>query len=60
MLYFLEIIQLLVEETNKYYEQHLDTLHERWSPVPDVTIQEIYFILATIVQMEHGQENTLK
>jgi hypothetical protein len=26
MLFFLEIIELLVEETNKYYQQYLDTL----------------------------------
>jgi hypothetical protein len=26
MLFFLEIIQLLIEETNRYYYQYLDTL----------------------------------
>jgi hypothetical protein len=41
MLSFIEIIPLLVEETNRYYHQYLDTLEGR-SPLPDVTIQEMY------------------
>jgi len=30
MLFYFEIIQLLVEETNMYYQQYLDTQDERW------------------------------
>jgi len=53
MLLFLEIIQLLVKETNNYYQQYLDTLDEE-SPCLDVTIQEMYCFLAIIVQMGHN------
>jgi hypothetical protein len=34
---FSEAIKLLVAETNRYYHQHLDTLDEVPSPIPDVT-----------------------
>jgi hypothetical protein len=44
MLFFLEIIQLMVDETNKYYLKYFHTLDEGWSPLPDATIQEIYFL----------------
>jgi hypothetical protein len=37
MLYFAGIIQLLVEETNRYYHQELDRLEDGPSPRPDVT-----------------------
>jgi hypothetical protein len=53
MLYFLEIIHLLVEEINRYYQQHLDTLDE-------VTIQEMYSFLAISVQMRHDQKDPMK
>jgi hypothetical protein len=42
MLFFLEIIQLLAEETNKCHQQCLATLDEEDSPLHDVTIQEMY------------------
>jgi hypothetical protein len=41
MLFFFEIIQLLVEETNGYHKQYLDTLDKGRSPLPDVTVQEM-------------------
>jgi hypothetical protein len=31
-----------------------------WSPLPDVTIQEMYTFLAIIVQMVHDQKDRLK
>ena len=53
MLFLFEIIQLLVEETNGYYHQHLDTLDEGRSPLPDVTVQEMCSFLTIIVHMGH-------
>jgi hypothetical protein len=43
LLLFVEVIQLLVVEINKYYNQYLDTLDNdgRCSQLPDVTIQEM-------------------
>jgi hypothetical protein len=49
MLYFLEIIYLLVEETNKYYQQYFDIPDRGQSPLPHVTIQKICSFLAIIV-----------
>ena len=37
LLYFAEIITLLVVETNRYYHAHLDRFDEGPSPQPDVT-----------------------
>jgi hypothetical protein len=48
MLFFVEIIQLLVEETNRYHHQHLDTLDKGQSPLPDVNVQEMCLFLAII------------
>jgi hypothetical protein len=53
MLFFFEIIQLSVEETNRYYHQYLGTLDKEWSPLPDVTAQEMCLFVAIIVQMGH-------
>jgi hypothetical protein len=60
MLYFLELTQLLMEETNKYYQQYFETLDEGWSPLPDMSIQETSFFLAMLMQMRHDQKETLK
>jgi len=56
MLYFLEITQLLVEESNKYYQQYLDTLDKRCSTLSTVTTQEMYLFF----QMEHDQRDKVK
>jgi hypothetical protein len=42
MFLFYEIMQLLVEKTNRYYHQYLEILDEECSPLPDATIQEMY------------------
>jgi hypothetical protein len=60
MPFFLEIIQLLVVETNRYYHQDLDTLDEGGSPLPNVTVQEMYLFLVIILQMGHDLKDTLK
>ena len=53
LLYFAEIISLLVVETNRYYHQYLDTLDHGPSPVPDITEAEMFVFLAVTVQMGH-------
>jgi hypothetical protein len=60
MLFFLEIIQLLVVETNRFYNQYLDSLNDIWSPLPDMTLKEMYSFLALILQMGHDIRDTLK
>jgi hypothetical protein len=49
---FLEIKKLVVEETNTYYHQYLDMLDERRCPQSDVTIHEMCFFLAIILQIK--------
>jgi hypothetical protein len=41
VLFFLEIMQLLVEETNVYYHQYLKIVDEGCSPLPYVSIPEM-------------------
>jgi hypothetical protein len=60
MLFFFTIIQQLVEETNRYYHQNLDMLDEGCSPLPDLTVQDMYLFLAIIVQVGHDQREMLK
>jgi hypothetical protein len=48
MLFFVEIIQLLVEETNRCYYHYLDTLDKGKSPLPDMTVQEMCLFVAII------------
>jgi hypothetical protein len=60
MLFFLEIIHLLVVETNRYYHQYRDSLDDGQSPLPDLTVQEMYSLLALILQMQHDIRDTLK
>jgi hypothetical protein len=60
-LFFMHI-QLLVAETNKYYNQHLDTLDndDGHSQLPDVTVQKMYVFLALTIHMGHDKWDTLK
>src|SRR5215510_12576011 len=53
LLYFAEIITLLVVETNRYYHDHLDRIDEGPSPLPDVTEAEMLVFLAITIQMGH-------
>jgi hypothetical protein len=53
LLYFAEIITLLVVETNRYYHDHLDRLDEEPSPLPDVTEAEMLVFLVITIQMGH-------
>ncbi|PNF42631.1 hypothetical protein B7P43_G01270 [Cryptotermes secundus] len=60
MLYFAGIIHLLVEETNRYYHQHVDRRQDGPSPRPDVTESEMFLFLGIIIQMGHDIRGRLK
>ena len=60
LLYFAEIITLLVMETNKYYHDNLDRLDERPSPLPDMTEAKMLVFLALTIQMGHYIWDKLK
>jgi hypothetical protein len=59
-IFFLGIMQLLVEETNRFYHQYLEAAAEGHSPLPDVTLQETYLFLSIIAQMGCYQTDRLK
>jgi hypothetical protein len=56
LLYFAEIITLLVVETNRHYHDHLD---EGPSPLSDVTEAKMLVFLALTIQMGHCIWNKL-
>jgi hypothetical protein len=60
MLYFTEIIHLLVEESNRYHHQYLASLEDRPSPLPDVTDSEIFLFLGIIIQMDHDIRDRIR
>jgi hypothetical protein len=60
MLFFTGIIHLLVEETNLYYHQYLDSLEDGPSPLPDVTDFEMFLFLGIIIQMSHYIRDRLR
>lgn len=59
LLYFAEIITLLVFETNRYYQDYIDGFDEGPSPEPDVTEAEMFVFLALTIQMGHGVRDKL-
>jgi len=59
LLYFAEIITLLVVETNRFYHDYLDRIDDGPSPDPDVTEAEMFVFLALTVQMGHGVRDKL-
>jgi len=59
LLYFAEIITLLVVETNRYYQDCIDRLDDGPSPEPDVTEAEMFVFLALTIQMGHGIRDKL-
>ena len=54
LLYFAEIITLLVVETNRYYHDYLDRYDDGPSPDPEVNEAEMFLFLALTIQMGHG------
>ena len=59
LLYFAEIITLLVVETNRYYHDYIDRLNNGSSPEPDVTEAKMFVFLALTIQMGHGVRDKL-
>ena len=53
LLYFTEIISLLLVETNRYYHNYTDSLKDGPSPLPDITEAEMFVFLALTIQMGH-------
>ena len=49
LLYFAEIITMLVVETNRYYHDYIDRLDDGPSPEPDVTEAEMFVFLALMI-----------
>jgi len=59
LLYFAEIITLLVVKTNRYYHDYVDRLDDEPSPERDVTEVEMFVFLALTIQMGHGIRDKL-
>jgi hypothetical protein len=53
LLFFAEIVTLLVVETNRYYHQFLDNCEDRPSPQRDVAEAAMFAFLALTLQMGH-------
>ena len=59
LLYFAEIITLLVVETNRYYHDYIDRLDVGTSTEPDVTEADMFVFLSLTIQMGHGVRKKL-
>jgi len=59
MLFFTEIFQLLVEQSNLYYQQHLDRQAGPSHWLPDITLPDIMTFTALALQMRHNMKDTL-
>ena len=59
MLFFTEIFHLLVEQTNLYYQQHLDSQAGPTPLLPDVTLPDMMTFIALALQMGHNLRDTL-
>jgi hypothetical protein len=53
MLFFTEIFHLLVEQTNIYYQQHLDRQAGPSHRLPDITLPDMMSFVALALQMGH-------
>jgi hypothetical protein len=60
MLFFGEIITLLVVETNRYYHDCLDSTDEQHYPQRDVTEADMFVFLALMLQMGHTIQGRLE
>jgi len=60
LLFFAEIITLLVVETNRYYHQFLENSDDGHSPEREVTEVEMFAFLALTLQMGHTVQGRLE
>jgi hypothetical protein len=62
ILFFQQIFQILLEESNRYFHQFLATQNNSGPSVqpPDITMEELYKFLAIIIQMGHDQQDSMK
>ena len=60
LLFFAEMITLLVVETNHYYHQFLNNFEDGPSPHRDVTEAEMFAFLALTLQMGHTVQDRLE
>jgi hypothetical protein len=60
LVFFAEMITLLVVETNCYYHQFLDNSDDGPSPQRDVTEAEMFAFLAVTLQMGHTVQGQLE
>ena len=60
MVFFVEIITLLVVETNCYYHDCVDSTDEQHHPQHDVTKAEMFVFLALTLQMGHTVQGRLE
>jgi len=60
LLFFTEIVTLLVVETNCYYHQFLDDFEDGPSPQREVTEAEMFSFLALTLQMGHTVQGRLE
>jgi len=60
LLFFAEIVTLLVVEMNRYYHQFLDNFEDGPSPQREVTQAEMFSFLALTLQMGHTVQDRLE
>ena len=59
MLFFTKIFHLLVEQTNVYYQQHLDRQVGPSRQLPDITLPDMMTFIALSMQMGHELKDTV-
>jgi len=59
MLFFTEIFHLLIEQTNVYYQQHLERQARPTRRLPDITMPDMMTFIALALQMGHKLKDTL-
>jgi len=59
LMFFIENFHLLVEQTNVYYQQHLDRQAGPSRRLPDVTLPDMMTFVALALQMGHELKDTL-
>ena len=58
LMFFIDIFHLLVEQTNVYYQQHLDRQARPSSQLRDVMLPDMMTFIALTLQMGHALKDT--